>query len=60
MTLFLADLAFNEWAYVSSVLAGVAFLAAVDLEFEVLCGTASSAALSIEKVSVSILLDLGA
>jgi hypothetical protein len=60
VTLFLTDLALNEWACVSSVLTGVAFLAAADLEFKVLCGTASSAALSIEKVSVSVLLDLGA
>jgi hypothetical protein len=59
ITLFLTDLVLNKWVYISSVLTGVAFLAAANLEFKVLYGTILSIALSIKKVSVSILLNLG-
>jgi hypothetical protein len=37
VALLLADLAFEEWACVSSVLTGVAFLTSTDLELEMLC-----------------------
>ena len=36
-TLLLTDLAFDEWACISSVLTGVAFLASANLGLEVLC-----------------------
>jgi hypothetical protein len=57
---FLIDLAFEEWAYVSSVFTGVIFLVSTDLELEMLRRSVSSVTLAIEKVSLGVLLYLGA